>query len=282
MRRLITLLVAMALFMGTLFGSQMVVRAEETEKEETISSEKQKVFWEELKKGESPSAYELCYSATSWEEYQTMFEEFECGRGDIDGRTLKELPEMLNRLSTFWSLGIVRTDEKAEKLRPAIEHAISLYNEQGNLTFSVTKRKGSFEGPNTEICIRADKVRLTHLGNVVISENVPYYENINTYLEKGEVYYFQKPSVAYTCGAAYWNLDGTLEKIDYIPFEKVANLKDSQKKPIDTNFEGTILVLLSTTDTILGWANLEELYQYEDAFGNMEFYNSDAIKYYDE
>lgn len=285
MRRITTLLIAMALFMGTLFGSQVAVRAKEAEKEETISPEKQKELWEEkLQKEESSSAYELCYSATSWEEYKESFENFECEQGDINGRTLKELPETLNKLSTFWSMGILRTDEEADKLKLAIEHAISLYNdnEQGNLTFSVTKIKRGFQGPNTEIHISADKVRLTHLGNVVISANVPYYENVNAYLEKREAYYYQKQILSYTCKAAYWNLDGTLEKVESIPIEKLATIKDSEKIQIDTNFEGTILILLCTTDEILGWANIEELYQYEDESGNMEFYNSEFIKYYEE
>lgn len=281
MRRITTLLVAMALFMGTLLGSQMAVRAEGTEKEETISPEKQKELWEEkLQKEESSSAYELCYSATSWEEYKESFSEFQCEKKDYKGRTLKDLVGYLESLCTFQSFYMRRTDEEAKELEKAVRHAVGLYNKQGLLNFSV--QITDFTGPNSIIEVHPDPIMLTHLGNVVVSYQVPYYKNVNDYLEQKNAYYYQKQILSYTCKAAYWNSDGTLEKVDSIPVEKLATIKDSEKIQIDTNFEGTILILLCTTDEILGWANIEELYQYEDAFGNMEFYNPEFIKYYEE
>ena len=58
----------------------------------------------------------------------------------------------------------------------------------------------------------------------------------------------------------YWNPDGTLEKMEYIPFDEVAQLKDSQKSKIDRNFDGTILILLSTTDTLLSAVSVVEFF----------------------
>lgn len=55
-------------------------------------------------------------------------------------------------------------------------------------------------------------------------------------------------------------------------------MNKSQK--IDREFKGKILVLLCTTDTVLGWTSIDGLYQYEDVTGNMEFYNPDFISYY--
>ena len=67
--------------------------------------------------------------------------------------------------------------------------------------------------------------------------------------------------------------------MEYIPFDEVAQLNDSKKPQINRDFDGEVLILLCTTDAILGWVNLEGLYQYEDAMGNMEFYNPDFIRY---
>ena len=162
----ITTLLAVVILMTSFIGNQMiVVNAAEVDK----------------------TAYELCKSANTWEEYKEIFEDFQYERGDFLGHVLKELPE--------------KTKD---------------YN--------------------------------------------------------GQI-------ICYTCGVAYWNPDGTLEKMEYIPFNEVAQLKDEQKPQIDKEFEGTILILLCTTDTILGWTSLDGLYQYENAMGNMEFYNPDFIRY---
>lgn len=284
MRRLTTLLVAVALFIGSLLGNQMTVRAEETKKEE-ISVEDKLAYYASLQKQSSMEentkpAYELCYLASSWEEYKIAFEQFEPERDDTTGRVLKKLPENLEGLSTFSACGVAIEDEDADELKEAIEHAVSLYNQQGILTFSVSKRE--IEGPNDGISITANKEKLTHLGNVVLSAKVPYYKDIDDCRKQKNAYYYQKQILCYTCKVEYWNPDGTLEKVDEIPFEKLATLKDTEKKQIDTEFDGTTIVLLCTTDEILGWANIEELYQYEDAYGNMEFYNPEFIKYYEE
>lgn len=71
----------------------------------------------------------------------------------------------------------------------------------------------------------------------------------------------------------------TLGKTEYIPYDEIAGLKDEKKPQINRDFDGEIIILLCTTDAILGWADLEGLYQYEDANGNMEFYNPYFITY---
>lgn len=284
MRRLTAVLIAVAILTGSLFGNQITVRAKETKQEETPLTNKLD-YWASLQKQSSVKenrkpAYELCYLASSWEEYKATFEQFEPEDNDITGRVMKNLPKELEELSTFHACGVVIEDEKADELKEAIEYAVSLYNQRGILTFSVSKRK--MEGPNDSISIMPNKKKMTHLGNVVLSSKVPYYQNIDDYREQKNAYYYQKQIICYTCKVAYWNPNGTLEKVDEIPLSKLATLKDAEKKQIDTEFEGTTLVLLCTTDEILGWANIDELYQYEDAFGNMEFYNPEFIKYYKE
>lgn len=263
MKRLTTLLVILLAFMGALLTNSAKVNAAETEEE-----------------GKGDSAYELCSSANSWEEYKTVFESFQCEREDFEGGVLKDLPERLESLTSFnaYSIGGI-LDEETDDFEKMLNHAVSLYNEMGHLKFSVIKN--NFEGPYSGFDIIPEEASLTHLGNVVRSYNIPYYENINAYLEKEGACYYQRQILSYTCGVAYWNLDGTLEKMEYIPFNEVGSLKDSQKIEIDTNFEGTTLILLCTTDTLLGWTNLEGLYQYEDGRGNMEFYNPDFIRYYE-
>lgn len=106
-----------------------------------------------------------------------------------------------------------------------------------------------------------------------------YKSIIQSTMARQDANYYTGQIMCYTCGVSYWNPDGTLAKMEYIPYDKVAHLKDEQKPKIDINFEGTILILLCTTDSLLGWADLNGLYQYEDAKGNMKFYNPDFIRY---
>lgn len=263
MRRCIALLVALLVFVSGLMGNLTTVKAAEVDVEDTVIS-----------------AYELCRSSNSWEEYKTVFQNFQCERGDFKGSVLKELPERLESLSSFssYSIGGI-SDEEIDEFEEILNHAVSLYNEMGFLKLSVVKK--DLEGPYSQIDIIPDDAKLTHLGNVVSSYNIPYYENVNAYFENKGACYYQKQILCYTCGVAYWNSDGTLEKIEYIPFDEVADLEDWQKPEIDTNFEGTTLILLCTTDTLLGWVDLDGLFQYEDAQGNMEFYNPDFISYYE-
>jgi len=178
MRRLTTVLVALLLFMGSLSGNQMTVRAEETEKEET------------------GSAYELCYSAKSWEEFKALFENYKSKPGDSNGRVIKKVSENLEALSTFFSIGMCVLDEEAEEFGEAIKYVVSLYNQKDLLKFSVTIK--DYTGPYSEILIQADKVKLTHLGNVVVCADIPYYENINAYQEQKKAYYYDKQILCYT------------------------------------------------------------------------------------
>lgn len=120
---------------------------------------------------------------------------------------------------------------------------------------------------------------LTHIGNVVKCYDIPYYSDIDKYMAGKDANYYQGQIICYTCGVEYWNPYGTLEKKEYIPYDKVGQLKDEQKPEIDKDFDGTILILLCTTDTLLGWTSIDGLFQYEDAMGNMEFYNPDFIRY---
>ena len=256
----ITTLLLVAILMTSFIGNQMiVVNAAEVDK----------------------TAYELCKSANTWEEYKEIFEDFQCERGDFLGRVLKELPEKTEDLSTFIgaiSYGGIK-DEEVDEFTEAIRYATSLYSnsEIGHLRFSVEKK--DLEGPYSQVDAFIEDNPLTHIGNVVKCYDIPYYSNVDKYLADKDAYYYKKQIICYTCGVSYWNPDGTLKKMEYIPFSKVAQLKDEQKPQIDQEFEGTILILLCTTDTILGWADIEGLYQYEDAMGNMEFYNPDFIRY---
>lgn len=161
----------------------------------------------------------------------------------------------------------------------AICYATSLYSKSktGHLRFLVEKK--DLEGPYSQVDAFIEDNALTHIGNVVKCYDIPYYSNVDKYLTGKDAYYYNGQIICYTCGVAYWNPDGTLEKMEYIPFNEVAQLKDEQKPQIDKEFEGTILILLCTTDTILGWTSLDGLYQYENAMGNMEFYNPDFIRY---
>ena len=166
-----------------------------------------------------------------------------------------------------------------DEFADAIYYATSLYSKSktGNLRFSVDKK--DLEGPYSQVDAFIEDNALTHIGNVVKCYDIPYYSNVDKCLSGKEAHYYKGQRICYTCGVAYWNPDGTLEKMEYIPFNEVAQLKDEQKPQIDKEFEGTILILLCTTDTILGWTSLDGLYQYENAMGNMEFYNPDFIRY---
>jgi len=162
-----------------------------------------------------------------------------------------------------------------EEFADAICYATSLYNnsEMGHLRLSVEKK--DLKGPYSQVDVFIEDNPLTHIGNVVKCYNIPYYSNVDKYLAGKNAYYYKGQIICYTCGVAYWNPDGTLEKMEYVPFDEVAQLKDNQKPRINRDFDGKILILLCTTDTILGWADIEGLYQYEDAMGNMEFHNPD-------
>lgn len=258
MKKITTLLVV-AIFMTSLLGKQIVVNATESNK----------------------TAAELCKSANTWEEYKEIFENFQCERGDFLGRVLKELPKKTEELSTFIgaiSYGGIK-DEEVDEFTEAIRYATSLYNnsEMGHLRFSVEKK--DLEGPYSQVDAFIEDNPLTHIGNVVKCYDIPYYSNVDKCLSGKEAHYYKGQIICYTCGVAYWNPDGTLEEMENIPFDEVVQLKDSQKPQINRNFDGEVLILLCTTDTLLGWANLEGLYQYEDAMGNMEFYNPDFIRY---
>lgn len=258
MKKITTLLVV-ATLMTSFIGNQIVVNAAESHK----------------------TAAELCKSANTWEEYKEIFEDFQCEREDFLGRVLKELPEKTEELSTFIggiSYGGIK-DEEVDEFSDVIRYATSLYSnsETGHLRFSVEKK--DLEGPYSQVDVVIEDNSLTHIGNVVKCYDIPYYSNVDKYLAGKDAYYYKGQIICYTCGVAYWNPDGTLEKMEYIPFNEVAQLKDEQKPQIDKDFNGTILILLCTTDTLLGWTNLDGLFQYEDAMGNMEFYNPDFISY---
>lgn len=231
----------------------------------------------EATENEKSEAYELCKSADTWKEYREVFKEFEPKQGDFLGLVLKELPEKIETLSTFFSAvsyGGIK-DKDMKEFEEGLRYALSLYNADETAHLRFTVKNKDLKGPYSQVDISCEKKMLTHLGNVVICHEIPYYSSVDRY----KAYYYSGTLMCYTCGVAYWNLDGTLEKMEYVPFEEVARLKDSEKTVIDRNFEGTTLVLLCTTDTILGWADLDGLVQYEDAKGNMEFYAPDFICY---
>lgn len=194
MKKITTLLV-LAIFMSSFMRTPIIANAAEGDK----------------------TAYELCKSANTWEEYKEVFENFQVDREDLLGRVLKELPERIEGLSTFVELigygGIKH--EKADEFADAISYATSLYNssEIGNLKLSVEKK--DLESSYSVVEIHIEQNVLTHIGNVVKYVVILVEEHI----------------------------------------------------------------LLCTNDTILGWAELDGLYQYEDAKGNMEFYNPDFIRY---
>lgn len=256
MKKITTLL--LAIFMTSLIGTQTVNAAEDK------------------------TAYELCKSAKSWEEYKQLFEDFQPDREDNLGRALKEFPKHTEELSTFRGgpgYGGIK-DEEVDEFFEAISYATYLYNnsETAHIRFSSVEKK-DLEGPYSQVdTIIADNP-LTHIGNVVICSDIPYYSSIDYYLANKNPHYYKGGIICYTCGVSYWNPDMTFEKTDYIPYDKVAELKDEQKPIIEREFDGEVIILLCTTDTILGWAGLDGLYQYEDAMGNMEFYNPYFITY---
>lgn len=269
MKKMTTLVVALVVLMGSLVANPLLVKA--ASPADCIAP----VTEVEAKEA---TAYDLCSHANSWAEYKVAFEDFQYERGDFKASVLKRLPENLANLTTFRACGIAIMKEEADEFEKMLNHAISLYNETEDLKVSVSRRDDD-EALCAAFDIVPEDVQLTHLGNVVKCCDIPYYANVNDYLEGKGACYYQKQILCYTCGVAYWNPDGTLEKMEYIPFDEVANLTDEQKPKIDSDFEGTTLVLLCTTDAMLGWANLDGLFQYEDAKGNMEFYNPDFIKY---
>lgn len=254
----ITALLVVAILVTSLMGNQMIANAEESGK----------------------TAYELCQSVSTWEEYKEIFEDFQCERDDFLGHVLKELPEKIDGLSTFMAFGYGGIkDEEIDAFEESIRYATSLYSnsETAHLRFSVEKK--DLEGPYSRVDVFTEDNKLTHIGNVVKCYDIPYYSCVDNYLCGKNACYYKKQIICYTCGVAYWNPDGTLEKMEYIPFDEVAKLKDEQKPQIDRDFDGTILILLCTTDTLLGWTSLDGLFQYEDAMGNMEFYNPYFIRY---
>ena len=222
------------------------------------------------------TAAELCKSANTWEEYKATFKEFQCEQGDFLGKILKDLSEKIEDLSTFMGTlsysGI--NDSEVDEFVDVIRHATDLYSnsETGHLRFSVEKM--DLNAPYSQVNVFVKDIPLTNVGNVVLCYDIPYYSNIDTYMAGQDANFYDGQLMCYTCGVSYWNPDGTLAKMEYIPYDKVAQLKDEQKPQIDINFEGTILVLLCTTDSLLGWTGLDGLYQYEDATGNMEFFIS--------
>ena len=230
---------------------------------------------------ERSEAYELCKSADTWQEYKDIFKDFQYEQGDWLGLVLKELPEKIETLSTFISgvgYGGIK-DEKVDEFEEALSYALSLYNADETAHLRFTVKKKDLEGPYSQVDANIENNPLTHIGNVVMCHEIPYYSSVDRYMEDKDAYYYDGTPMCYTCGVAYWNPDGTLEKMEYVPYEDVARLKDAEKTVIDRNFEGTTLILLCTTDTILGWADLDGLFQYEDAMGNMQFYAPDSICY---
>lgn len=226
------------------------------------------------------NAAELCKSVNTWEEYKEAFEDFQYVRGDFLGSVLKNLPERIAKVSTYSGFGYGGIeDERLSEFVDCITYAISLYSnsEIGHLKFSIDIE--DLEGPYSQVDVTTEDIPLSHIGNVVKCYEIPYYSNINEYMEDKNANYYEGQILCYTCGVAYWNSDGTLEKMEYIPFEEVAQLKDEEKPKIDREFDGNILILLCTTDTFLGWTSLDGLSQYEDSMGNMEFYNPDFISY---
>lgn len=217
------------------------------------------------------TAYELCKSATTWEEFVDKFEDFQYERGDFLGMSLKDLPERISKASTFQgvcSYGAIK-DEKLEEFADAMLYAISLYNSSdSNLKIFVQKK--DFDGPYGQVDVTTEDRVLTHVGNVVTCYNKFYYENADQYFEKVNESWYDGRTMYATCGVAYWNPDRTLSKMEYVPLDEVAQLKDAQKIKIDRSFNGTILVLLCIDDTIIGWTDLDGLEQYEDANG-MEY-----------
>lgn len=256
MKKIIALLV-IAVFMNSFVANQMVVKGAESNK----------------------IAIELCKSANTWEEYKDIFEDFQCERKDFIGRTLKKLPQEIEGLSTFTKISYGIKDEEADELADAIQYATSLYSnsEIGHLRFSIEKE--DLNSPYSQIDIVVEDNPLTHIGNAVKCAGVPYYSNIDQYRAGKNMNYYKGQGICYTCGVAYWNPNGTLEKMEYIPYNEVGQLNDTQKLKIDKSFDGTILILLCTTDTLLGWTSIDGLFQYEDAMGNMTFYNPEFLYY---
>lgn len=228
------------------------------------------------------TAYEICKSSTTWKEFVESFADFQCERGDFLGMCLKELPEKISKASTFHGVcdyGAIPDEELAE-FTAAMAHAIMLYNMSGNSNLRFSVKMEDSDSQYGKVDIQTVDNPLTHIGNVVKCYNIPYYENADNYFGDKDACYYNKQVICYTCGVAYWNSNKTLARMEYIPFDKVAELRDEQKPKIDREFKGKILVLLCTTDTVLGWTSIDGLYQYEDVTGNMEFYNPDFISYY--
>lgn len=256
MRKIMTLVVVV-IFMTSLIGT-------------TVNAEEER------------TAAEICKSAKSWEEYKQLFEDFQPDREDQLGRVLKKLPADIENLSTFkmgFSYGGIK-DEKVDEFAEAISYATYLYNnsETAHIRFSSVEKK-DLEGPYSQVDAIIEDNPLTHIGNVVICADIPYYSSIDEYLSNKKPHYYSGRIICYTCGVSYWNPDMTLGKTEYIPYDEIAGLKDEKKPQINRDFDGEIIILLCTTDAILGWADLEGLYQYEDANGNMEFYNPYFITY---
>lgn len=256
MRKIMTLVVVV-IFMTSLIGT-------------TVNAEEER------------TAAEICKSAKSWEEYKQLFEDFQPDREDQLGRVLKKLPADIENLSTFkmgFSYGGIK-DEKVDEFAEAISYATYLYNnsETAHIRFSSVEKK-DLEGPYSQVDAIIEDNPLTHIGNVVICADIPYYSSIDEYLSNKKPHYYSGRIICYTCGVSYWNPDMTLGKTEYIPYDEIAGLKDEKKPQINRDFDGEIIILLCTTDAILGWAGLDGLYQYEDANGNMEFYNPYFITY---
>lgn len=290
----IAAVVTVLIIMIFLFSNPITASAEESGKQQQVDAEAKtyeelreeviKETWKTTVTHErlpNQSAYELCKSAETWEEYKEIFKDYKCDRGDFLGSELKELPEKIEGLSSLMGGGVYGgiEDAELERFAGAMFHAISLYNKSGigHLKFSL--EMGDLEGPYAYLDLNIEEISITHIGNVVKCYKVPYYPDFDSWREGKNANYYEKQIVCYTCGVAYFNKNGILEKEDYIPFDEVANLKDAQKPKIDRDFDGNILILLCTTDSILGWTHIYGLAQYEDAFGNMEFYNPEYIRY---
>lgn len=130
------------------------------------------------------TAYELCKSANTWEEYKEIFENFQYERGDSLGRILKALPKEIENSSTFiaaLSYGGIK-DEEVDEFADAIRYATSLYNNNktGHLRFFVEKK--DLESPYRQVDAFIEDNALTHIGNVVKCYDIPYYSNVNNYL----------------------------------------------------------------------------------------------------
>ena len=81
--------------------------------------------------------------------------------------------------------------------------------------------KKDLEGRYRQVDAFIEDNPLTHIGNVVKCYDIPYYSNVDKCLSGKEAHYYKGQRICYTCGVAYRNQDGTLEKMEYIDYKNI-------------------------------------------------------------